>query len=110
MAALENSSGNFIEPSPEATSLVFEGEQIPQDFALTVPDPANEQAYPIAGLIWLLYLEYQAPAKAQALDTVIDWSLTEGRSAAEVGYVPLSDSVVEPVQQTVDQATSTASS
>ncbi|NJO78337.1 MAG: phosphate ABC transporter substrate-binding protein PstS [Cyanobacteria bacterium RM1_2_2] len=111
-AALENQSGNFVEPTPEAASLVFEGEEIPEDFALTVPDPENAQAYPIAGLTWLLlYPEYQDPAKAQALNAVIDWSLTEGRTFAEdLGYVPLSGSVVDRVQQTVDQSTDTASS
>lgn len=112
MAVVENKGGNFVEPTPESASLVFEGEQIPEDFALTVPDPDNEQAYPIAGLTWLLlYPEYQDPAKAQAINAVIDWSLTEGRSAAEeLGYVPLSESVVDRVQQTVDQAVNTASS
>ncbi len=112
MAVVENKSGNFVEPTPESASLVFEGAEVPQDFALTVPDPDNEEAFPIAGLTWLLlYPEYEDPAKAQALNAVIDWSLTEGRgSAEELGYVPLADSVADRVQQTVDQATGTASS
>jgi phosphate transport system substrate-binding protein len=106
-AIVENQAGNFIEPTPETASLVF-----PQNFDLTVPDPENEGAYPIAGLTWLLlYPEYEDPAKAQALNAVIDWSLTEGRTyVEELGYVPLSESVVNRVQETVDQATNTASS
>lgn len=106
-ATIENKSGNFIEPTPETASLVFEGATVPPDFALTVPDPDNSDAYPIAGLTWLLlYPEYEDPAKANALNAVIDWSLTDGKQyVEELGYVPLSDSVVSRVQETVDQAT-----
>ncbi len=36
-AAIENKSGNIISPSPEAASLVFAGETIPEDFLLPYP-------------------------------------------------------------------------
>ena len=104
-AAIENGSGNIIAPSPEAASLVFEGETIPEDFALTVPDPANPEAYPIAGLTWLLlYPEYDDPNKAQALQDVIDWALTSGDEyATELGYIPLPQEVEQRVVQTVQE-------
>ena len=103
-AAIENKSGNIIAPSTEAASLVFEGETIPEDFALTVPDPANPEAYPIAGLTWLLlYPEYDDPTTAQALQDVINWALTDGDEyATELGYIPLSADVEERVVQTVE--------
>ena len=93
----------MITPSPEAASLVFEGETIPEDFALTVPDPANPEAYPIAGLTWLLlYPEYDDPNKAQALQNVIDWALNSGDEyATELGYIPLPQDVEQRVVQTV---------
>ena len=102
-AAIENQSGNIIAPSPEAASLVFEGETIPEDFALTVADPANPEAYPIAGLTWLLlYPEYQDPTTAQALQNVVDWALTNGDEyATQLGYIPLPQDVEERVVQTV---------
>ena len=102
-AAIENASGNIITPSPEAASLVFEGETIPEDFALTVPDPANPEAYPIAGLTWLLlYPQYDDPNKAQALQGVIDWALTSGDEyATQLGYIPLPQEVEQRVVQTV---------
>ena len=104
-AAIENASGNIIPPSPEAASLVFEGETIPEDFALTVPDPANPEAYPIAGLTWLLlYPEYEDPNKAQALQSVIDWALNSGDEyAQELGYIPLPQDVEQRVVQTVQE-------
>ena len=104
-AAIENASGNIIQPSPQAASLVFEGETIPEDFALTVPDPANPEAYPIAGLTWLLlYPEYDDPNKAQALQDVINWALNNGDEyATQLGYIPLPSDVEQRVVQTVEQ-------
>ena len=105
-AAIENASGNIIEPSPEAASLVFEGETIPEDFALTVPDPANPDAYPIAGLTWLLlYPEYDDSNKAQALQSVVEWALNSGDEyATQLGYIPLPQDVEQRVVQTVQEA------
>ncbi|VEP17376.1 Phosphate-binding protein [Hyella patelloides LEGE 07179] len=104
-AAIENQSGNIIAPSPEAASLVFEGETIPEDFALTVPDPANPEAYPIAGLTWLLlYPEYDDPNKAEAIQGMIDWALNSGDEYAEqLGYISLPTDVEQRVVQTVQQ-------
>ncbi len=104
-AAIENKSGNIITPSPEAASIVFEGQTIPEDFALTVPDPANPEAYPIAGLTWiLLYPKYDDPNKAQALQGVIDWALTDGDEyATQLGYIPLPADVEKRVVQTVQE-------
>ena len=104
-AAIENKSGNMIQPSPEAASLVFEGATIPEDFALTVPDPESPEAYPIAGLTWLLlYPEYEDPAKAQALQNVVDWALNSGDEyATQLGYIPLPQDVEQRVVQTVQQ-------
>ena len=105
-AAIENASGNIIVPSPEAASIVFEGETIPEDFALTVPDPANPDAYPIAGLTWLLlYPEYDDPNKAQAIQNVVEWALNSGDEyATQLGYIPLPQDVEQRVVQTVQEA------
>ncbi|HHP7231456.1 MAG TPA: phosphate ABC transporter substrate-binding protein PstS, partial [Xenococcaceae cyanobacterium] len=105
MAAIENKSGNIIEPSPEAASLVFADQTIPEDFALTVPDPENPDAYPIAGLTWLLlYPQYDNPEKVQALEGFIDWALNSGDEYAQsLGYIPLPQDVDQRVVETVQQ-------
>lgn len=105
MAAIENSSGNIVAPSPETAGLVFQDATIPEDFALTVPDPENPDAYPIAGLTWLLlYPEYENPETARALQTTIEWAFNEGDSiATELGYIPLPEQVETRVQDTVSQ-------
>ncbi|NJK57201.1 MAG: phosphate ABC transporter substrate-binding protein PstS [Pleurocapsa sp. SU_5_0] len=104
-AGIENKAGNIILPSPESASLVFEGETIPEDFALTVADPANPQAYPIAGMTWLLlYPEYKDPNTAQVLQGFIDWALNSGdQYSTELGYIPLPKQLEARVLQTVQQ-------
>lgn len=106
MAQVENAAGNIIEATPEAGALAFEGEEIPDDFALLVPDPQGEEAYPIAGLVWvMIYREYSDANQWQALREVMEWSLgDEGqRITSELGYVPMPPGVVERIQAEFDQ-------
>jgi phosphate transport system substrate-binding protein len=99
MASIENKSGKIITPSPEASAAAFQGETVPADFALTVPDPKGADAYPITGLTWLLlYPKYQDAAKGEALKTVVNWALDKGKSTAtELGYVPLDNDLTKKV-------------
>jgi phosphate transport system substrate-binding protein len=110
MATIENAAGNYIEPSPQAASQVFEGVEVPEDFALLIPDPAGEEAYPIAGLTWLLvYPEYNEPETAAAMQQIISWSLQSGDDiATELGYIPLPSDVEERVIATIEQEINTA--
>jgi phosphate transport system substrate-binding protein len=103
MAAIENKSGNIIVPSPEAGALAFEGAELPADFALKVADPANADAYPITSLTWLLlYPTYQDAAKKEALTSVINWALTDGKKFSdELGYVPMPGGVNGKVTEAV---------
>lgn len=100
MAAIENKSGKLIAPSPEAGAAAFEGEKVPADLALTVPDSTNPKAYPISGLTWLLlYPEYKDTKKQVALKAVVNWALTTGKATAtELGYVPLDDELASKVK------------
>lgn len=107
MAALENKSGKIIVPSPESGALAFEGAELPADFALKVPDPADAGAYPITSLTWLLlYPTYKDASKAEALKAVINWSLTDGEKfAKELNYIPLPGGVNGKVKEAVTKIT-----
>ncbi|WP_339377314.1 phosphate ABC transporter substrate-binding protein PstS [Gloeocapsopsis dulcis] len=104
-ALLENASGEFVGPTPESASAVFDGEEIPEDFALLVPDSDNPAAFPIAGLTWILvYPTYEDANKWQAMRNVFEWSLTEGRPITEeLGYIPMPDSIVQRIRQVFDE-------
>ncbi len=105
VASLENKSGQFVTPSPESAARALEGQTIPQNFALEIPDPSREQAYPIVGLTWLLlYNDYDNPAKATALKNFVNWALTEGdKYALELGYIPISNDLAQRVQSTINE-------
>ncbi len=101
MAAIENKSGNYVAPGPEAGGLAFEGAELPEDFALSVADPENADAYPITSLTWVLFKpKYEDPAKVEALKKVFAWALNDGQSySEELGYVALPPSVKTKVEE-----------
>lgn len=109
MASLENSAGNYVQPAPDAAAKAFEGVEVPQDFALLVPNPSGDDAYPIAGLTWmLLYPEYGDSQTAKAIETMVDWAQNQGTQyASELGYIPLPGDVSERVKSTVEEEVST---
>jgi phosphate transport system substrate-binding protein len=105
VAEIENQAGNFLYPSPEAASAALDGEEIPEDFGLLVPDPDGEDAYPIVGLTWILvYREYEDAQKWQTMREVFEWCLTDGQNiTTELDYVPMPDSIIERIRQVLDE-------
>lgn len=104
-AILENQAGNFIEPDPENASIALLDEEMPEDFALLVPDPTGEQSYPIVGVVWvLIYPEYESAETWTALRSVLEWSMgPEGQALTnELLYVPLPQDIVDRVKAVFD--------
>jgi phosphate transport system substrate-binding protein len=68
-----------------------------------VADPTDAGAYPITSLTWLLlYPTYKDAAKKEALTSVIDWALTDGRKFSDdLGYIPLPGGVKGKVTEAV---------
>ncbi|PSB16690.1 phosphate ABC transporter substrate-binding protein PstS [Phormidesmis priestleyi ULC007] len=103
-ATLQNKAGAFIAPTPEAAAKALEGETVPADFALQVPDPAGKEAYPIVSLTWmLLYEQPKDAAKAKEMAEFLRWSVKDGKQyATELGYIPLPDELATKVSATLD--------
>ncbi|MCT7950318.1 phosphate ABC transporter substrate-binding protein PstS [Ancylothrix sp. C2] len=104
MATLENKAGKFVEPTPEAAAKTLAAVQLPENFRAFIPDPEGEASYPIVSYTWLLVpKKIEDTAKAQALENVIKWGLTEGQQmSSQLGYVPLPKEVVDKVTPVVD--------
>ena len=53
---------------------------------------------------WILaYKKYENPAKAKAVEAMIEYGLTEGQKVSkELGYVPLPENVVKKVAAAAD--------
>ena len=105
MAALENAAGEFVAPGPESgqaaiASADFGGD----DLRIWVTDPEDPAAYPIATLTWMLfYREHGNDAIQAALRDFVIWAIQDGQGmAADLGYIPLPDELVERVLAEVD--------
>ena len=105
IAALENQTGQFVEPSPATGLKGLETVTMPANLKVFVADPAGADAYPIVTYSWILaYQQYEDAAKGEALKAVLKWGLLEGQQFSEqLGYVPLPVDVVEQAVTAIEQ-------
>lgn len=96
VAWLENHAGKYVTPSEVSSTAALAGAVLPENMRLYVPDPTGDAAYPMVTLTWiLLYKNYAEPQKAQALEDLFRWCLTDGQKfAPELGYTPLPENIV----------------
>jgi len=104
VALLENRSGKYVAPSPGSSASAFADAELPDNLRLYVPDPSSADSYPIVTLTWiLLYKNYPDQQKAQALQDLFRWCLTDGQKyAPELGYTALPQNVVARALVAVD--------
>ena len=78
---------------------------MPENFRAFIEDPEGADSYPVVSYTWLLvYKQYTDPAKAKAMEAMIEYGLTEGqKNSPELGYVPLPQDVVDKVAAAADQ-------
>ena len=99
VARVQNSSGKFIEPSLASTTAAAAGAAaaLAKDVRTPIVNSPAPDAYPIAGLTYLLvYQEQKDDAKARALRDFIAWANTEGQEVAEtLDYARLPEPVVQ---------------
>lgn len=105
MAALQNKAGQFVAPTDESEMAALEGVTLPEDLRAFITDPDGEKSYPIVTYTWMLvYKKYDDPQIAKGIEGMIEYGLTQGqKSSAELGYIPLPQSVVEKVAAAADQ-------
>ena len=107
-AMLENAAGNYVAPGAESGAAALEaaefgdgtlpGSDVP-DLIAWVWDPQGDDAYPIASFTWLLAYQDQDDDKAAAIREFVTYAMDEGqKSADELGYIPLPESVVARVK------------
>jgi phosphate transport system substrate-binding protein len=96
MAALENKTGAYIEPTTASGQAALAGAELPDNLRAFLPDPTGADAYPIVTYTWLLaYRQYDNPKTAAALKDVVKYCLDAGQKVSEeMGYVPLPPNVV----------------
>ncbi|MGI8504565.1 MAG: phosphate ABC transporter substrate-binding protein PstS [Hassallia sp.] len=103
-AALENKSGQFIVPGDGSAAKTLEAVTLPENLRAFITDPEGAESYPIVTYSWILaHKKYADPAKAKAIEAMVEYGLTEGqKQAPELGYVPLPATVVSKVAAAAD--------
>ncbi|BAZ14622.1 periplasmic phosphate binding protein [Calothrix sp. NIES-4071] len=103
-ASLQNKAGQFVTPNEQSGAKTLESVTLPDNLRAFISDPEGADSYPIVTYTWLLaYKKYADPAKAKAIEAMIEYGLTEGQKAAtELGYIPLPANVVQKVAAAAD--------
>ncbi len=100
---LKNKDGNFMQPDDEffkAAAANAEWTKTP-GFGVVLTDQAGKNSWPITGVSFILMHKVQPDAnKGKEVVKFFDWAFKNGgKSAVELDYVPLPDSVVKLVQE-----------
>jgi phosphate transport system substrate-binding protein len=107
---LQNAAGAFVEPTLASTTAAANGaaESLAQDVRTPIVNSPDPEAYPIAGLTFLLVTKEQRDAaKGRAIADFIHWAMTDGQEQAEsLEYARLPESVVKVNQANLMSLTS----
>lgn len=105
IAALENASGNFVVPGDQSASATLAAVELPENLRAFITDPEGAESYPIVTYSWIMaYEQYDDPAKAKAMEVMIEYGLNEGQEVAPtLGYVPLPKNVRDRVAAAADK-------
>jgi len=106
-AVLQNKAGNFVGPSAVTGAAALNGIKLdPVTLAGEDPNPAGAKAYPISTLTWILaYKSGYADGRATAVRDALNYALS-GKAqglADDLGYVPLSGSILNKARLKVKQ-------
>jgi phosphate transport system substrate-binding protein len=103
--AVRNAAGNFVKAAPASVTRAAAGAAMPADFRVSITNAPGADAYPIASFTWLLVYQHAADVSRSArLVDFIRWAVTDGQAfAADLGYAPLPDAVVQQELAALDR-------
>ncbi|HXN53141.1 MAG TPA: phosphate ABC transporter substrate-binding protein PstS [Candidatus Acidoferrum sp.] len=95
---VKNSSGSFIKADLASVSeaAAAAAKTMPDDFRVSITDPAGKKAYPIASFTWLLIpAKFSDAAKRDTMKGFLNWMLADGQNYAEqLSYAKLPKEVI----------------
>jgi phosphate transport system substrate-binding protein len=99
-ASIQNQSGNFVRPTPEASTAAAAGVAMPDDMRASIVDPPGADAYPISSFTYILVYEEQRDAvKGKALAEFLWWAIHDGQKfGTALDYAPLPPEVVTKIE------------
>ena len=95
-AALQNLSGEFLQPTTEAGAIALNGIQLDKNLAGNNPNPKAKGAYPIATLTWILAYETGNGKNTDAIKDSLNYLLSDKAQAKapSLGFVPLKGDIL----------------
>jgi len=102
---VQNAAGNYIKADSASTAAAAASTQMPDDFRVSITNPAAANAYPIASFTWLLVpARIDDSGKRTAIAGLLRWVLTDGQKlAAPMHHAPLPGDVAHRVLEVIDR-------
>lgn len=99
VALLKNRAGHFVGPTVPATTAAIQGAlpRLRKDLGAPVVNASGANAYPIAGLTFVIVYKNQAdPSRGKALVDLLKWMMGPGQKyAAGLHYAPLPQALIQ---------------
>lgn len=99
-ALIQNRAGRFVRPETASFQAAASGAdwKATSDFYLLLTDVPGEDAYPITATVFVLMQKAAPASRTRAALDFFRWSLERGsKTAADLGYVPLPEPLVQQV-------------
>lgn len=94
-AAVKNSNGKYVMPTPEAVSAAGDGITVKDDLTFAAMNAKGDAAYPITGQTWVIvYAKQSNPTKGAAIKAYLQYLLTDGQKLLpDIDFAPLPKSL-----------------
>jgi phosphate transport system substrate-binding protein len=106
-ADIRNRAGRYVPPSLASVTAAAAAAaaKMPQDFRVSITDPASPDAYPISSFTWLLIPSRIADkTKGDIIKRFLGWMLSDGQAmTTPLNYAPLPPAVIEMERRAIDQ-------
>jgi phosphate transport system substrate-binding protein len=104
-AAIQNKAGKFVLPTAATGAVALNNITLDANLAGENPNPSGANAYPISTLTWILAYKTGNGEKADDIRAALKYALSSKAQsiADDLGYVPLSGSVLNRARIAVDR-------
>ena len=108
-ADIKNKAGKFVTPSIATTSAAAAGVTIPDDYRVSIVNPAGDTAYPVASFTYLLVHKDTASCEKQKPLVNLLWWVFHDKTAADtatsLNYAPVPGTLLPKVETTLKALT-----
>ena len=103
-AALQNLSGEFLQPTIKAGAIALNGIQLDMNLAGNNPNPKAKGSYPIATLTWVLAYETGNGRNTEAIKESLIYLLSDKAQAKapSLGFIPLKGDILSKSRAAVN--------